>query len=251
VAAVSGLGPIRVWDVRTRKEVASLSARTGSGGSSVAFSPSGRLLATSDWNNDVQLWDLASKRQAATLRGRQGKVLSLAFSPDGRALATGGEDSTVRLWDVPGALAHAVTPRATLRGHTGPVDSVSFSRDGKLLASGSSDDTAKLWNPFPPPSRSLFMRRRERVTAQQFSPSGLTLALGYAHGTVELWDTSTRTRLAVLKQGPGEISDADRASQPQRMGKDRGLLSRSQLHFRATEQTVVSSFLSVADGSPP
>jgi WD40 repeat protein len=203
VAAIDA-GRTVIWDVHTREGIMSL----GGGGFSEAFSPDGRLLAASDWNSHVQLWDLAAKHVVATLRGHQGNVASLAFSPDGRTLATGGQDSTVRLWDVPSALAHAVAlPRATLRGHGDEVWSVTFSRDGKLLASGSSDGTAKLWNPFPPPSRPPLAGLKERGNDRLLSPDGQTLAVS-ADGTVELWDTSTRTRLGLLKQGPGEIVGA-------------------------------------------
>ena len=68
-------------------------------GSSVAFSPYGKLVAHAGLDNVVRLWDLAGK-SVAEFRGHTSRVLSLAFSPDGRKLASGSADTTVLLWDV-------------------------------------------------------------------------------------------------------------------------------------------------------
>ena len=75
--------------------------RIGNSGpvNSVAFSRDGRTLATGSENGTVQLWELPSDTQLATLKGGTGPVFSVAFSPDGRTLAAGGFNGTVRVWD--------------------------------------------------------------------------------------------------------------------------------------------------------
>jgi WD40 repeat protein len=108
----------------------------------VAFSPDGKTLASGSDDNTIKLWDVATGKEQATLKGHTAWVASVAFSPDGKTLASGG-DTTVRLWDMEGK------ELATLKGHTKGVNSVAFSPDGKTLASGSQDKTIKLWDVSP------------------------------------------------------------------------------------------------------
>ena len=48
----------------------------------------------------VQLWDVASGREIAAIKGHGRAVSKVAFSRDGKLLASGGTDSTIKIWDV-------------------------------------------------------------------------------------------------------------------------------------------------------
>jgi hypothetical protein len=96
-------GVVKVWDVATEEELvsreASADAVCRNQLSALAFSPDGRTLAVAV-DHTVQLWDVATGRLVARLKGHEGKVKCLAFAPDGSRLASGSFDRTVRLWDV-------------------------------------------------------------------------------------------------------------------------------------------------------
>ncbi len=68
---------------------------------SITFSPDGRLLAATDWNGTVTLWNVASGERKLTIADHRGGVLSAAFSPDGKSLATGSEDKILCVRKLP------------------------------------------------------------------------------------------------------------------------------------------------------
>ena len=66
---------------------------------SVAFSPSGKTLASASSDSTVRLWDGRSGAPLQTLEGHSDIVSFVAFSPDGKTLASASNDRTVRLWE--------------------------------------------------------------------------------------------------------------------------------------------------------
>ena len=199
-------GTVKLWDVATQQNIATLGPR-GDTVHSVAFSPDGTTLA-SGVGNTVELWDVSTQQSIATLGPRGNTVHSVAFSPDGTTLASGSWDGTVELWDV--ATQQSI---ATLEGHAGPVDSVAFSSDEVTLAAGSWDALVKLWDVATQQNIATLEHASRvgytfRVPSVSFSPDGAILATGSWDGTVKLWDVPTGTNFAILGQGERVFSVA-------------------------------------------
>src|SRR5262249_27364547 len=88
---------VRLWKVRTGKELALLGAlefRGWASGGPLALSPDGRLLAAPTKGPGIVLYEVASAREAHRLAGHGQAINALAFTPDGRRLVSGSLDTT-------------------------------------------------------------------------------------------------------------------------------------------------------------
>ena len=66
----------------------------------IAFSPDGKLLATSSLDGPVAIWEVATWKPARILRGHAEPVFEVAFSSDGAKLISAGQHATLKLWDL-------------------------------------------------------------------------------------------------------------------------------------------------------
>jgi WD40 repeat protein len=97
--AYSVSGPIEVWDTTSGQRVLNLPGHPGGAGL-VAFSPDGRLLASTGAEDDIKLWDLSSGKELRALVGHTGMIAGMAFDPNSGLLASASADGTTRLWEV-------------------------------------------------------------------------------------------------------------------------------------------------------
>ncbi|BAZ47630.1 WD-40 repeat-containing protein [Nostoc sp. NIES-4103] len=150
----------------------------------VAFSPDGKILATSDANGKISLWrEFTNSEQFLTCHEHIDWVRAIAFSPNGSILASGGTDQNVKLWDV-----NTGECFKTLTGHPERVRSVAFSPQGKILASGSDEQTVRLWNVLNGKCYKILREHTGSVLSVVFSPKGKILASGSSDQTIKLWN---------------------------------------------------------------
>ncbi len=215
---------IKLWDVATRKEFASLEAKGTAG--PIAFSPDGSKLASGGASKSLILWDLKSRQIVMTLQRHKEAVTAVAFSPGGTILASGSRDKTINLWEVKngghlielnvgddissvafspdgkmlanGSWGNAIIlwnvisgqKVATLEKGSGYVSSIAFSPDGKRLVSADWDDTVKIWDLSSKQELGSLRGHADNVTSVAFSPNGKTIASGGGDQTVRLWDAN-------------------------------------------------------------
>ncbi|KAE8306283.1 quinon protein alcohol dehydrogenase-like superfamily [Aspergillus transmontanensis] len=134
---------------------------------SVAFSPDGRLLASS-YNDTIKLWDLSTAELHQTVKGHSGQIWSVSFSPDGQLLASCSNKRIIKLWDPStGEL------RETLKGHSGFVWTGTNTENLSVLENQWIDFQGR---------RMLWLPTDYRPTCLAFR-SGI-LALGHSSGRV-------------------------------------------------------------------
>jgi len=148
---------------------------------SVAFSPDGRCLASSDLDGNVRIWDAATGGFLQELERHNVSAQWVAFSPDGHHLASGSGDHTVHVWD---AATGAHLRR--LNGRAAWVRAIAFSPDGCHLASSSGDRTVCVWDTATG-VRIKELRHDDAVLSVAFSPDGHYLASAL-WDRIHVWD---------------------------------------------------------------
>jgi WD40 repeat protein len=103
-----------------------------------AFSPDSRLLATASSDATIKLWQVASGRELATLRGHLTGVSAVAIATDGRTLVSIEPQQGLRFWDIPTLREVAVVPMPAAG------EWLQFALDGHTLAVGQMDGGIRL-----------------------------------------------------------------------------------------------------------
>jgi WD40 repeat protein len=158
-------------------------------GCTPAFSPDGKILATSAAAKPaVLLWEAASLRPLRVLGPTSGVVGAVAFTSDGHRLASASKDGTVGMWEV--ASGRPLGP--PLAGSPGDHPSAALSPDGTLLAAtGGDDGVVRLWDLRAPARGAKELRSAESVRALAFTTDGRSLITGAERGKLKLWDPRT------------------------------------------------------------
>jgi WD40 repeat protein len=129
---------IKIWDLGT---FSCLRTLHGGGGSLYTLCVvDGRWLLSGNYDNNVDVWDVADIEKAEQVRrltGHVGAVYSLGIS--GNRIFSGSYDSTIKVWST-----ETWQCLQTLLRHTGSVDTLAVF--GHVLFSGSSDSTIKVWS---------------------------------------------------------------------------------------------------------
>ena len=200
---------IKLWDLETRKEIATLRDHKGDV-NCVAFSPDGTLLASGGDDKSVKLWDVDKKQVIVSLNKHTGPVNYLAFSPDGSWLVSSSmlfdpnakvpderyKKGEVHLWNVADRKHEKLL--SSLPG-TG-IMTVSFAPDGKTVAFGTTHnsnmhlvdvDTGK-------ESDKPYSHGAGWVYRVAYSPDGQTVAWSTAQQAIFLLDVvGKKTRLTL------------------------------------------------------
>ena len=196
LASGSANGTIKVWNVNTREETASLDGHTEQV-LALDFSPDGTLLASGSRDSTVKLWDVTTWTNTDTLEGHTDGIVLLDFLPGGKLATKSWRDGTVRLWDV-----QTRSQNSTI--NTDAVGTVALSPDGTTLASSISW-AIKLWSLSTGAQTGALNHMREYNYAQLvFSPDGTILAVA-ANGLIEIWSVPTSELLATISGGPGGV----------------------------------------------
>jgi eukaryotic-like serine/threonine-protein kinase len=234
LAASMGRGPVLIWDLQTGTEPVKLEGHTEKV-QGLAFSSTGRLLATAGREGSIRFWRRSSDdRQswhpadvASALIPEIGAtqpvaehsttINSVDFSPDDQHLASAGADGCVRLWDV--ATGSQIAAQLLGDGPNFDVKDVVFSPDGTLLAAACADGVIRLLDSQKLTNLDELKASTQVIYSLSFDPSGDRLAGAGQDGRIRIWNVRQRQEsvfceghsagvvsLAFIRDGKGLIS---------------------------------------------
>jgi WD40 repeat protein/serine/threonine protein kinase len=142
--------------------------------------------------------------EQARLSSSSGRMWSAAFSPDGRRIVT-TDDTCARVWNAQTnqllfTLPHGVT-----------VYHAVYSADGTRLVTGAADGAVRIWDAATGVlARELRQKRKDgklsRYTVVAISPDGQVAAIDLDGVVAHVWDASTGTSLAELRNDAAAFS---------------------------------------------
>jgi WD40 repeat protein len=162
----------------------------------VAWHPDGERLAVAGSDPRIQIWNVAAKRQVATLVGHAQRVTTVTFHPDGDLVASHGWDGQLLVWH-PSSERHLMCLTA--------ANAPRFSGDGRWLGVTWDGDKADLLEVTPTREyRTLVSSagagRGSYGYYGDISPDGRLLVTGMDEGA-RLWDLRSGRELAALPAG--------------------------------------------------
>jgi len=219
-ATSDDIGRLRLWNVRTLREVAEL-APHGDTRYGLCFSSDDKMLAAGTRRGDVQIWSVQERELTRTLSASWlGFINSTAFSPGGRlaACGTGGvaiwnmrewgleasirsfgevhdvgfsdnllvfvcSDGVVRTWDL-----RSNTLRRTISTGHESIDTLAIHPQATIAAIADAGNAIEIWNLATGKQKQILVGHRKAVRTITFSPDGKTLASGGFDDRVILWD---------------------------------------------------------------
>jgi RNA polymerase sigma factor (sigma-70 family) len=159
-------------------------------GYQVAFTPSGKLVAATDWGNAISVWNGATGREVHRFAVNAGDTVAVAFSADEKILISVGV-SKLRRWDLTTGkqlAEHPVVPATPQASQTRGVFSVDATR---VAVAATGTGAIRVYDTASGEEIRQLNGDANGIYAMAFSADGKALVSSGADRTIRLWDLTT------------------------------------------------------------
>jgi serine/threonine protein kinase len=167
---------------------------------SVAWSPSGKYVASGIGTGIIFINDAATQATVQTYNGHKTAVATIAWSPDGRLIASASYDQTVQVWE-----ANTGKLIATYTDPFGAVMGVAWSPDGKHLVSGGYEGSIQVWDARSGKILNSSASQGGEIASVAWSPNGRYIAYGGTTNLVQVVQVKSLDTLLYVFQGHGDV----------------------------------------------
>ncbi|KIK33548.1 hypothetical protein CY34DRAFT_813523 [Suillus luteus UH-Slu-Lm8-n1] len=200
IITCSSDGSLRVWNMKTGKQIGEDWRDGDSTVWSIALSPDGKKVVSGSLDGAVRLWDIDTCKVVKKWTGHTKGVTSVCWSRDGRRVLSGSNDGTARQWEVEsGETIENILPSIET-GHNA-VRAVVYSPDTTLIATGGRDgpyseepieSSIKIWDAKTGKLVATLKGHSDVVWCLAWTKDGKTLISGS-------WDSSIRGIVKMLR----------------------------------------------------
>ena len=152
----------------------------------LAISGDGKILASSNYDGSIKLWELNHADLTKTLAGQPRSFYPISGTTNGQPLASNSTDKKLNLLDT--GTANLLR---SLAGHTSGVSSIALSADGQTLLSGGYDGTIKIWQLGTGQLQQRISAHSGMIKPLIISTDSQLIASGSIDKTVKLWCANT------------------------------------------------------------
>ena len=169
---------------------------------SLDFNKEGNLLATSDTNGEIRVWNFKKGKLLFILKKHFGWAWTVKWHPLKQILASCSIDSTIKLWDI-----ETEECFYELKGHDRGIWTLAFNPNGEILASAGEDKTIKLWSIKSNSCIQTLKGHTNWIWSLEFSSSGNLLASAGDDCTIRIWNINTGLCISTLSGHSDQIRD--------------------------------------------
>ncbi|KAG2739293.1 WD40 repeat-like protein [Suillus brevipes Sb2] len=204
-------GSLRVWNLKSGKQIGDDWRDGDSGVMSIALSPDGNKVVSGSWDGIVRLWDIDTCKVITKWMGHANGVGSVCWSRDGRRVLSGSQDGTAKQWDVHSAetiLEPIENILASIETRHERVWAVVYSPDTTMIATGGLDgprtekffeSSVKIWDAKTGKLIVTLNGHTDAVRCLAWTKDGKTLISGSYDSSIRTWNTTNWEQTAVLE----------------------------------------------------